>query len=166
MSELYKKKKRMPGTEEEKTAGFLNDLMKKTRPIQQAMPQRNQVSPMQDALRKAKFDAYEKMLENNLQKKAFFSDEEEEKTAVSLNDLMKKTAGKYDVPEHFIDVDFKEIPKMEALPGDKLSRLSNLSRNKKIGLGLTGAAAATGTGLYAYNRYKKKKRGKYGREDE
>lgn len=48
--------------EEEKTAGFLNDLMKKTGPIQQTMPRRKQVIPMQDALRKAKFDAYEKML--------------------------------------------------------------------------------------------------------
>mgnify|MGYP003589034389 CR=1 FL=1 len=91
---------------------------------------------------------------------------EEEKTAASLNDLMKKTAGKYDIPEHFIDVDFKEVPEMKALPGDKLSRLRSLSRNKKIGLGLTGAAAVTGTGLYAHNRYKKKKARKYGYKDE
>lgn len=94
--------------------------------------------------------------------------EQEEKTAGNgslLNDL-EKYAGKYDVPEKFIDVKFKEIPKMEDLSGDKLSRLRNLSRNKKIGLGFTGAAAATGAGLYAHNRYKKKKRGEYGHKDE
>lgn len=66
----------------EKTAGLLDGLKNMKGHIRQAMPKAKQMSPLQDALNKAKYDAYNEMLKNNLTKKAFISQSELEKLAL------------------------------------------------------------------------------------
>lgn len=73
----------------------------------------------------------------------------------------KTTRAKSDTPTDFQDAEYSDVKtetpgKTNTKKADIPGKVNN-NRNRNIGLGLAGLAAATGAGLYAHNKYKKRK---------